>query len=194
MPNYMQQPFEQLSDEALVGANSIDRSEEAFGVLYNRYELEVLRYLRKFIHDDAEVKDLFQDLWLKFWSQPSVLASGGHSVESCRYAQMRFAVLDSFRNNKKWKLVPIDALNMEFTDMLGVEHSAYTYVEGKELVDIVEDFIGEYEGNAGLIFLMRLQNYSVQSISELLDVSERWVYNAFSKTRKRFEEHLREHH
>lgn len=186
---------ENTSDYKLVSAIRDDQCSEAFGILYGRYQLAALRYIRSFIWNEEVVKDIFQDFWLIAWTNPDVLEGNDEgSVARCVFAQLRFRILDEFRENKKWIMVSLDSLYVDTLEVLDLAPSANAEVEWEELLEIIQRFFSPKEWRKRTIFVMRLLNYPVKVIAELLEVSERWVYNSFSETRIRFVQYLETHH
>lgn len=53
-----------LSDEQLV-VMVRESSKELFGEIIRRYQLKLTHYLRKFIHDNDELEDVLQDVFIK---------------------------------------------------------------------------------------------------------------------------------
>ena len=63
----MEQKRSQQSDEeiaALVQAGDID----FFGVLVHRYKEKMIRYARKFLHDNEDINDIIQEIFIKAYT------------------------------------------------------------------------------------------------------------------------------
>ncbi len=60
-------PLGKLSDEELL-PELISGREEAFAVLYERYERNIYQFICKYVHSGAMAEDLTQEVFIKIWN------------------------------------------------------------------------------------------------------------------------------
>lgn len=187
------------TDRELVQEISEQRSEGAYQILFERYQLLVLRILRHHVQNKEDVDDLFQNFWLLVWEKPTVLVSNEEgSVRPAVFAQLRYKVLDLYRASLRSLVVNMDMEELESSaivdDLIAACAEASDNAELMELLEIVAGCFSARRQRAKEIFMLRLKNYSVDEVAQMLNMSRRTVYNSFSESRLQVQQFLMHHY
>lgn len=174
-----------ITDKQLLESLTADPSEGVFNELYARYQLFVLRYLKSYFKDQSFVKDLFQDFWLGVWENPSMLkCDKSGSARLSIISKLKYMILEEYRKTLRNLIVlmaPEDLAKLNNRDW--VEMGAHQYIEFKELLRIIDLCFNERQERSKRIFKLRLQNYSVREVAQILGISEQTIYNSYSLSR-----------
>lgn len=169
---------------------------QAFKILYNSYYLTLYRFARIYIHTDEDAQDKVQDLFVKIWEQPHLLAANislkGYLFRSIYNScinyitrkHLIFRDLDTDTGNKLTELLFSDPKDSPESGLLT-----------DELNDKIEKAIDLLPVECGKIFLMsREEGLTHREIALKLKISENTVkvqiYRALSKLRQELIEFL----
>lgn len=170
--------YADLSDKELI-ALVLEKDDQAFGVLYERYFPLLFIYARKIIADEEVVKDLLQDVFVSLWSKTPLAIN--RSFSSYIYAAVRFQLFD-YMDKQKVRNGYADSLQ-HFLDQ--GEYSTDNYLLEKELQQQIEKEIMNLPPKMREIFILsRQEEKSYEEIAKQRNVSLNTVRKQVSNALK----------
>lgn len=169
---------------------------QAFKTLFNSYYPALCRYAKVYINIDEDAEDQVQDLFVKIWEQPGLLAANislkgymyrciyNSCINYINRTHLRFRNLDTETVNRLNELILSDPKDLPETGLLTAE-----------LEDAIKKAIDLLPVECGKIFLMsREEELTYREIAQKLKISENTVkvqiYRALSKLREELAEFL----
>jgi RNA polymerase sigma-70 factor (ECF subfamily) len=98
------------ADSALV-KQAVGGDAQAFGLLYDRYSLNIYRFLCGQLFDPYEAEDLTSEVFLRAWQSISSYRERGYPFSAYLYRIARNVVIDRHRKAKHWHIHSIDQIN-----------------------------------------------------------------------------------
>ncbi len=173
--------FAEKTDEelaALVRGNNND----AFGVLMNRYQPKLLRYGKKFLANEENIKDVVQEVFIKtYQSMQSFDATRSFSTWIYRIAHNAFANAIRKKNRDPVIFLDFDAL----TAHPGYEIDPAGEEERKEMQILIDKGLEVLTPNyREILTLYYIEELSYQAIADILRVPMGTVGVRLSRARE----------
>jgi len=169
---------------------------QAFKTLYNSYYPALCRFARIYIHSVEDAEDQVQDLFVKIWEQPNILAAN-ISLKGYMYRSIYNSCINYItRKHLKFRnLDPDTVKSLNELIFCDPEDWPETGLLTAELNEVIEKAIHLLPAECGKIFLMsREEGLSHREIAQKLRISENTVkvqvYRALSKLREELAEFL----
>ncbi|MFT3739441.1 MAG: RNA polymerase sigma factor [Breznakibacter sp.] len=160
---------------------------KAFTEFYERHHRIVYRKIASRIGDKEEAEDLFQQFWTLVWSQPGqIMTDETESAIRFMHHLLSKRILDYFRSVRK-QAATIDHSHWEemHDESLHTSHIMEDLL-ASEIMDLVTDIVASLPEMERKVYELRfLYDYSVSKTAELLEISEKTVYNKLSLALKR---------
>lgn len=146
----------------------------AYAEIYERHFDALYAYGRKFIQDETQVEDAIQDLFINLWRTREKLSV----VDNIKFYLFRSLRRDIRRISEKEKsLEKIDFDSVLFTNSdPGEEHTIYNTDEelAQKLMEVLKKLP---KRQLEAITLRYYENFSIEQIASIMDVSEKTVRN-----------------
>jgi len=160
--------------------------EDAFRLLYHRYNAVLAKGVKKLLRSDAAAAEVLQEVFLKVWLQrdalPGIENPGGwlYTIASnLSLSQLRLQAREKVRTED----IPAD----DIQDNLDLSEKFYA----KELQTILRDAIAALPVSRRQIFMMSMQDgKSRREIADALEISENTVKNQLLSARRFVREYL----
>lgn len=163
------------SDQELVAEFRLG-NEKAFSLLYRQYVPMLIDYASTRLESLDEANDMIHDLFVQLWETREQLEIK-HSFKAFLFFCLKRRILNHYRknNNKQLYAEQLQVLAQSFS------HSPETYLEVKELQNMVENTLLEMTAKVREIYLLsREEHLSNKEIAERLHISEQTVKNQLS--------------
>ena len=146
----------------------------AYAEIYENYFDTLYSYGRKFLPDETQVEDAIQDLFINLWQTREKLSA----VDNIKFYLFRSLRRDIRRINEKEKTIDkIDLDSFLFAnEHPGEENTTYHTDEehAQKLVAILKNLP---KRQLEAITLRYYENFSIEEIASIMDVSEKTVRN-----------------
>lgn len=156
-----------LSDEALVARVQADDS-DAFGTLIERYEDRLLRYGRKFLSDQEDIRDLVQDAFIRAYQNIQ------NFDPDLRFSPWMYRIAHNVFVNrlKQQKRFPLKYIDFDlFVSHPIYEDPAEQEREQEEMRVMVEQFLQELSPKyREVVILHYLEDMAYKDIADVLSV------------------------
>ncbi|MDX1665829.1 MAG: RNA polymerase sigma-70 factor [Saprospiraceae bacterium] len=161
---------------------------DAFRELFEDYYLQVCSYMYRYIRDRSTVKDLAQDVFLRFWDKRHQI-----EVHSSLGAYLRRMAINEalgyLRKNKRWSEEEPDHSSGGST-----HNEAEARLALRNLQQQVREAIAELPLRCRTVFLLsRYEELTYAEIAEQMDISVKTVENQMGKALKHLRVRLRSH-
>lgn len=169
----------QLTDEALISAITLEGKTELFSVLYDRYADKVYRKCISFAHDRDIAQDMVQDVLLKVFTQLNKF-KGKSRFSTWLYAITYNFCVEHYRKNGRIHTVDIDE-GPDLADMDENEDELLSMRAPK-----LKYALSQVSPEEKMLLLMKYQdNIPIREIMDSLSISESAVKMRLSRARKR---------
>ncbi len=166
----------------------------AYEDIMRRYNQRLFRLARSIVRDDAAAIDVVQNAYIQAFEHYSELkdpdALGGWLA-----AIVRNAALMHLRRTRRYETME----DSEFEKVLQLNRPERQQMQpdrelaNSQLRQVLEDCIDELPDAFRTVFMMRaVEQCSVQSVAEILDIKEATVKTRFHRARKLLQERLQE--
>ena len=150
--------------------------EQAFNIIYDNTIKMVRSLIYTYIKDNELIKDLIQDVYMKFSS--SIKTYEAKSVINYLYTITKNTVIDYIKKKK-------ELLNLD-VDLISDSKSNF-----KPLLKIVINTLNEQERE---IFLLRtLEGYSIKEISIMLNITKNQVNYSYKISKEKLRKELKDY-
>ncbi len=170
------------SDYELIKLMREKDDKQAFQLLYNKYWDKLYSIALVKVHDEDEVNDIVQDLFVTIWTKRKELNINTH-VDLYLYRALKNRITNYYK--KKY-------LTEEKINELSINTSGKTDADAegicsyKELELIINKELEGMPDKMKQVFLLsRDEQFSSKKISEMLSISDQTVRNQISKAIKR---------
>lgn len=145
--------------------------EPAFVELYNRYWLELYNTAYQRLKNKEQVEDIIQDVFVKLWIRRAELQI--ENAQAYLHTAIRFRVFNYVERET------VHESFFEPFETIGFSSSiADEKIREKELLNLMQTYIGALPGKRKQIFLLHLKdNLSTREIAERLNISQKTVQN-----------------
>ncbi len=170
------------SDYELIKLMREKDDKQAFQLLYNKYWEKLYSIAVLKVHDENEVSDIVQDLFVTVWIKRKELNINTH-VDLYLYR----AIKNRITNYYKKKYLTIEKLNQLSINTSGkTDADAEGICSFKEVELIINKELESMPDKMKQVFLLsRDEQLSSKKISEMLSLSDQTVRNQISKAIKR---------
>jgi RNA polymerase sigma factor (sigma-70 family) len=153
---------------------------KAFENLFNNYWQDLYRAARRRIKDEAAAEDLVQDIFTSLWQRRYNLAINttleGYLHTSLKYKIIKLASSASLHE---------EAVQHLLYRMEQIEGSILDVLSANDLKKTMSDAISSFPKNMQDIFVLRIENYSIDEIAAALGLSKQTVKNNNTEALKR---------
>lgn len=177
--------FSEYTDEELLSLIK-DSNDDAFTIIYNRYNklLYVLAY--KYLKDNDMAKDMVQQIFLKLWEVRKILTIN-INLRNYLHTMLKNYTLNEIRNN-------MTALEKNYEmaqSPIEYENEILARLEEKEQMRALYHAINGLPEQKKTVCLYKLQgNLSNQDIAEKMQISVPTVKTHYAQAIKMLHEHL----
>jgi RNA polymerase sigma-70 factor (ECF subfamily) len=170
------------SDYELIKLMREKDDKQAFQLLYNRYWDKLYNVAIIKVHDDDEVCDIVQDLFVTIWTKRKELNINTH-VDLYLYRALK----NRITNYYKKKYLTEEKINeLVINSSTKTDSDAEGICSFKELEIIINKELESMPDKMRQVFLLsRDEQFSSKKISEMLSLSDQTVRNQISKALKR---------
>lgn len=150
--------------------------EQAFNIIYDNTIKMVRSLIYTYIKDNELIKDLIQDVYMKFSS--SIKTYEAKSVINYLYTITKNTVIDYIKKKKELLNLDVDLISDSNTNF-------------KPLLKIVINTLNEQERE---IFLLRtLEGYSIKEISIMLNITKNQVNYSYKISKEKLRKELKDY-
>ncbi len=150
--------------------------EQAFNIIYDNTIKMVRSLIYTYIKDNELIKDLIQDVYMKFSS--SIKTYEAKSVINYLYTITKNTVIDYIKKKKELLNLDVDLISDSNTNF-------------KPLLKIVINTLNEQERE---IFLLRtLEGYSIKEISIMLNITKNQVNYSYKLSKEKLRKELKDY-
>ena len=164
--------------------------EEAFGILYDAYVVDIYRFVFFKVSNQEEAEDLTSEVFLRFWQY---LSTQGKKVDNARallYRIARNAVIDFYRKSGR-NSVALDETHADTIEDTSVDLEKD--IEIRDEVSRLREIIGKLgASDQELITLRYIEDLSVAEIADVLEKSAGAVRVALHRAIKALKNIIRE--
>ena len=157
-------------DEELVHQSLDDEDENAFEILYHRYEVPLLNFFYRRVHDWETAQDLVQETFIR------VHAHLGTLRDRKKFSSWLFSIAKQLiamhlrKNRRSIETTPVDEIFE--THMIEPEHrSPVASIIAEEQLEIVRALAQRLPESERTAFELRLNNMTLEEIAETLAIS-----------------------
>lgn len=154
----------------------------AFESIYRLYANELYGYGMSLCSCRETVKDAIQDLFVSLWSSRKNL---GHvrSVKAYLFTSFRRRLLVKTRENRKWKLIDVQADNWADLDIHSSDQMRSDQKKHEEnLVELNKAMTDLSEKQREIIYLRFYSKLSYDEISKIMVLDKKATYNLMART------------
>lgn len=153
---------------------------QAFENLFNKYWQNLYKAACKRIKDDAAAEDLVQDIFTSLWQRRYNL-SINTTLEGYLHTALKYKII---------KLASSASLHEEAVQHLlhrmeQMEDTILNALSAEDLKHTLKDALASFPQNMQKIFMLRVENYSIDEIAEALGLSRQTVKNNNTEALKR---------
>jgi len=152
----------QLVKEAAAGDH------QAFGILFDRYSLNIYRFLRSQVYDPFEAENLTSEVFLRAWRSLPSYRDLGHPFSTYLFRIARNAVIDQRRKNRV-QVQPLNTITLPGDDM---DRPGEALARNQELKLLYEGLLGLKEVHRSVLVLRFLIGLSNGEVAQIMDRSE----------------------
>ncbi len=159
----------------------------AYAQIYELYFEVLYAYGKKFLHDETQIEDAIQDLFINIWRTRENLSE----VDNIKFYLFRSLRRDFQRIGQKEKQV--EKVDLEAINLLGFE----TLEEGPDLFD--DPLLGRKlakvletlpKRQLEAINLRYYENFSISEIADIMNISNKTVRNTLTNSLNLLRKHL----
>lgn len=177
--------YTDLTDEELVSKISETKDTVLFGVLYDRFEHLVYNKCFGFVNNEAEAKDLTQDVFLHVFIKISTFK--GKSRFSTWLYSVTYNFCVNYLNRDKERKISHHSKDIDEEYNLSVEVNDYSLYQMK--VDRLERALLKIPPEDRMILQMKYQDdVSIKELQEVLEISESAVKMRISRAKTKIAE------
>lgn len=168
-----------LSDQDLL---ALIKSGEAyaFEVIFDRYWNQLYKIAFARLNNDADAKDIVQELLISFWNRREKLEIQT-SIENYLFGALKLSIISHYRSEKVQQVSLEDA-----TERLSILEDSVTDVEDYlELENVLEEALILMPETLRQIYLLRCDNVPVKEIAQQLGLADQTVKNYIAEVVRR---------
>lgn len=144
----------------------MDSDQAAYAALFRVLHTPLLRYARRFVHDDASAYDVLQDVFMKLWDRRTTLDPNG-SIEALMYTMVRNRALNVLR--REGREADLETVADQQTPAVDDLHES---VASEDLASRIRRWIQELPKRRQEAFVLsRFHGLSHKEISAIMGVS-----------------------
>ena len=143
--------------------NFLAGSDEAFKTLYDAFERSLYVYCVRILKNEAEAKDLFQEIWLRMYKMR------GERIQVRRFSGLLFTVarnfcLNALRDNKSYTNISLDEMPDESEIIVRSKD-----IENADLRELLQRALAQLPFNQRESFILReYVGYNYDEIAEIM--------------------------
>ena len=141
---------------------------QAFGVLFDRYSLNIYRFLCSQVSDPYEAENLTSEVFLRAWQSLSSYKDQGYPFSSYLFRIARNAVIDH-RRKARIPVRPLHQVNIPAEDM---DQPGEVLAKNVELNQLKEGLLGLKEVYRSVLILRFLIGLSSSEVSQIMGRSD----------------------
>ncbi|WP_312186741.1 sigma-70 family RNA polymerase sigma factor [Sphingobacterium sp.] len=158
-----------------------DGDPKAFTYFFDLYWEELYTVAFRHLREEAQAKDLVQEVFIHIWEKRQLINSDYTSLKSYLYKSVKNKILNFYATERVRKQVLEKSVErMELFSNLD-DHNLAKY---KALEAIVDNSIDKLPKLMKSVYLMRFDNYSIAQIAQELNIAEQTVKNYLSDAKK----------
>jgi len=139
----------------------------AFGLLYDKYQPQIYRFIYLKVGLREEAEDLTHQVFLKSWQNIENFSFQGFPFSSWLYSVARHHVIDFYRT-KKTNIVLEEIVELK-TDASSVEE----VLDSEVILEEVKRAINQLEGEQQDVIILRfIEDFSLGEVASILDKTE----------------------
>ncbi len=172
--------------------------EQAFEQIYKEYYARLFHYLKGYLKEPEEIKDVIQDTFISLWSNRQALTDDTR-IYAWLFTVVRNQCLNYIRN-KEGRLRLQSALELHESERLRWQaHMVQSFIPESitlsELSQMVDEAVREMPEACGKVFVLsRQEGLSYKEIGEQLNISPKTVENHISKALKILRNKFNDYH
>lgn len=172
------------SDEELLISVS-NGNNDAFNALYSRYKDRLFYFFYRMLSQDKELaKDFLQEIFIKIIKKPYLFDP------KMKFSTWIFSIANNMcKNEYRRQDVRKNVINYENTDILNTEEGALE--DHEPIVKLIFNQLESFDESHKSAFLLKYrEGFSVEEISEILDLPHGTVKSRLFYTRKKLKDNL----
>ena len=149
----------------------LDHLEESIAEIYNKYYLDVYRFLVCFSGNQNDAEDMTQEVFIRVLKNLHTFKNGS-SLKTWIFSIAKHVSVDHYRKRR------FSSIFKEgfFRQLESLEKGPNEFVEQNEMKKIVHDAISKLKPNYRAVIILRgINEFSVRETSEILSCSENKV-------------------
>lgn len=159
--------------------------QQAFGLLYARYQPLLFGIARSYLDDSAEAGDVVQDVFLKLWNQRKTLIVS--TVKAYLFQMVKNRCLDIFKGKRANGV-------LEDADEVQASEKSGDRIEAQQTGAQLKDLIKALSPQCRTVFLLvRFESMKYKEVAELLNISPKTVENHMGRALKALRLGMEEH-
>ncbi len=160
--------------------NFLAGDDAAFRTLYDAFERSLYIYCCRLLKNDAEAKDLFQDIWIRMYKMR------GERIQVRRFSGLLFTVarnfcLNSIRDNRGFNNLSLDEMAEDSEIFLRTQD-----IENADLRELLQKALSQLPFNQREAFILReYVGYNYSEIAEIMGTTAANVRARSHRARER---------
>lgn len=165
-------------------AKRVANSDEiAFSSLYNRLWEKLYVFAQSIIMNEAEAKDVIQEVWMDYWKRRSDIST--NNIEAFLHQAVRYKVYNTLRDKK------FNKVQLEVCNDVSMESGIEQHHDLDEATTRLNISVNKLPAKCREIFILsRFEGLENIEISEKLNISKRTVENQLSIAVKAIKNHM----
>ena len=160
--------------------NFLSGNDAAFRTLYDAFERSLYIYCCRLLKNDAEAKDLFQDIWIRMYKMR------GERIQVRRFSGLLFTVarnfcLNSIRDNRGFNNLSLEEMAEDSEIFLRTQD-----IENSDLRELLQKALSQLPFNQREAFILReYVGYNYNEIAEIMGTTSANVRARSHRARER---------
>lgn len=144
----------------------MESDQAAYAALFRTLHAPLLRYARRFVHNDATAYDVLQDVFMKLWDRRTTLDPNG-AIEALLYTMVRNRALNTLRRESRE--TDLEVVSDQHTPVVDDAHAS---LASDDLASRIRRWIQELPKRRQEAFVLsRFHGLSHKEISAIMGVS-----------------------
>lgn len=176
------------SDEELLISIS-NGNNDSFNELYSRYKDRLLYYFYRMLFQDKELaKDFLQEIFIKIINKPQLFDP------KMKFSTWIFSIANNMcKNEYRRQEIRKNTINYENPDILNFEDYANT--DHESIIKLIFNQLNNFDDTHKSAFLLKYrEGFSIEEISEILELPEGTIKSRLFYTRKKLQENIKNQH
>lgn len=154
---------------------------KGFTYFFNCYWEELYTVAFRHVRDEAQAKDIVQEVFIQVWEKRHLLHVDYHSLQPYLFKSVKNKVLNYYAREK----IRENVLQNMFSriDVIGILEGD-TLSHYRKLEQIVDQSVSKLPKLMQAVYLMRIDNQSVKDVSRDLNITEQTVKNYYSEAKR----------